>query len=79
MDFAPTNETEDKLLLFMRKRLNGRVSVERLLSGMGIVNIFNFVSEVLEPKIASKDPEDVRIIGIDKSFTDWDAIIVETE
>ena len=28
---------------------------------------------------ASKGPEDVRIVGIDKSFTDWDAIIVETE
>ena len=28
---------------------------------------------------ASKGTQDVRIVGIDKSFTDWDAIIVETE
>ena len=28
---------------------------------------------------ASKATQDVRIVGIDKSFTDWDAIIVETE
>ena len=28
---------------------------------------------------ASKATQDVRIVGIDKSFTDWDAIIVETQ
>ncbi len=28
---------------------------------------------------ASKGTQDARIVGIDKSFTDWDAIIVETE
>ena len=28
---------------------------------------------------ASKGTQNVRIVGIDKSFTDWDTIIVETE
>jgi hypothetical protein len=28
---------------------------------------------------ASKGTQDVRIVGIDKSFNNWDAIIVETE
>ena len=28
---------------------------------------------------ASKATQDVRIVGIDKTFIDWDAIIVETE
>jgi preprotein translocase subunit SecG len=28
---------------------------------------------------ASKGTQDVRIVGIDKNFTDWDAILVETK
>jgi len=28
---------------------------------------------------ASKGTQDVRIVGIDKNFADWDAILVETK
>ncbi|MEO6562173.1 MAG: glucokinase [Nitrosospira sp.] len=41
-DFAPADELQDQLLLYLRKKF-GHVSIERLLSGPGLTNIFNFV------------------------------------
>ncbi|MCG3154166.1 MAG: Glucokinase [bacterium] len=43
-DFAPTNEIEIELLRFLRTRLR-RVSYERVLSGPGLVNIYEFLRE----------------------------------
>lgn len=43
-DFAPRNEIEIELLRFLIKR-HGRVSYERVLSGMGIQNIYEFMVE----------------------------------
>lgn len=49
-DFAPRNEREIQLLRFLRHRLRhrhkGRVSWERVLSGPGLKNVFDFVVEV---------------------------------
>lgn len=42
MDFAPGNALQDELLQYLRARF-GHVSVERLLSGPGLVNIFDFI------------------------------------
>lgn len=42
MDFAPADALQDRLLLHLRKRF-GHVSVERILSGPGLTNIFNFL------------------------------------
>lgn len=42
MDFAPADELQDRLLKFLREKL-GHVSVERVLSGPGLTNIFNFL------------------------------------
>lgn len=39
--FAPLNEEQDRLLTFMRG-LYGRVSVERLVSGPGIIDLYRF-------------------------------------
>ena len=44
MDFAPTNELQFKLFDNLRVQF-GHVSVERVLSGPGLVNIFNFLVE----------------------------------
>jgi glucokinase len=44
ISFAPNNEEEIKLLEHLRRRY-GRVSVERVLSGPGLVNIFEFLNE----------------------------------
>ena len=40
-DFAPTNENESKLLFFLKKKY-GHVSYERVCSGPGLCNIYEF-------------------------------------
>lgn len=62
-DFAPSDETEDELLKYLRKKF-GHVSYERIASGSGILNIFEFlrsnekytVNSELEQKIKAGDP-----------------------
>lgn len=56
VDFAPNSEEEDEILAVLRREL-GHVSCERLLSGMGLVNIYRAIvisdnrnPEKLEPK-----------------------------
>lgn len=44
VDFAPIDDIQMRLLKYMQKKLH-RVSVERVLSGQGIVNIYNFIRE----------------------------------
>jgi len=44
-DFAPLNPLQDKLLVWLRKRHNEHVSVERLVSGIGIFTIYEFLKE----------------------------------
>ncbi len=52
VDFAPRTDLEVELLRFLRKEF-GRVSVERVLSGPGLFNIYRFLREnggVAEPE-----------------------------
>jgi glucokinase len=45
-DFAPRSEVEFQLLKYLRDRYNiGRISVERVVSGMGIVAIYQFLRD----------------------------------
>lgn len=44
-DFAPRDELEIELLLYVRQRLGGRVSYERILSGPGIYTIYQFLRD----------------------------------
>lgn len=44
-DFAPRNELEIDLLLYLRKQIGGRVSYERVLSGPGIYKIYCFLRD----------------------------------
>lgn len=44
VDFAPRDEEEDALLAWLRER-HGRVSVERVVSGPGLVAIYEFLRE----------------------------------
>jgi len=44
-DFAPRNEVEVKLLEHLQKKFNGHVSFERVLSGPGLVNIYEFLRD----------------------------------
>jgi glucokinase len=41
-DFSPRSTEESDLMLFLSKKFKGHVSVERLLSGPGIYNIYQF-------------------------------------
>jgi glucokinase len=43
-DFAPRNKLETELLFFLQKKFT-RVSVERVVSGPGVIHIFEFVKE----------------------------------
>ncbi|HVR98618.1 MAG TPA: glucokinase [Thermoanaerobaculia bacterium] len=45
-DFAPRDEEESGLLLFLRQRLGGRVSVERVVSGPGLYNVYEYLRQV---------------------------------
>ncbi len=45
VDFAPRNEREFELLNYLREKVGGRVSYERVLSGMGIHNIYSFLRD----------------------------------
>jgi glucokinase len=45
-DYAPRNEDEISLLRFLQHKYNGRISYERVISGMGMTNIYEFLREV---------------------------------
>ena len=65
-DFAPTNEIEIELLKYLKKEFK-HVSCERVTSGLGLVNIFNFlkitwyshINEELSARIENEDPSAV--------------------
>ena len=66
-DFAPRNEDEIDLLRFLKQKYNGRISWERVVSGMGIGNVYEFLRDVrgmeeprwLAEQIAEGDPNAV--------------------
>ncbi len=66
-DFAPRNEDEIDLLRFLRQKYNGRISFERVVSGQGLTNIYEFLREVrgieepawLAERMATEDPNAV--------------------
>ena len=66
-DFAARNETEIALLQYLRRTLEGRVSFERVVSGLGIKNVYAFCKDdrkMEEPvwlaeRLAKEDPNAV--------------------
>lgn len=66
IDFAPTDEIQSELLGFMRKKYH-RVSLERVLSGQGLIDIYLFVNEnkklgeAEEQKLAALIENDQRV------------------
>jgi glucokinase len=44
-DFAPRTDREIELLRYMRQRLGGHVSYERVLSGPGLTNLYTFLRD----------------------------------
>jgi glucokinase len=45
-DYAPRNEDEIDLLRYLKQKYNGRISYERVVSGMGLTAIYEFLREV---------------------------------
>jgi glucokinase len=45
-DYSPRNEDEIDLLRFLKQKYNGRISWERVVSGMGMTNIYEFLRDV---------------------------------
>src|SRR5271165_968624 len=66
-DFAPRNEDEIDLLRFLKQKYNGRISFERVVSGMGMTNIYDFLRDVrgmeepawLRDRMIEEDPNAV--------------------
>ncbi len=66
-DFAARNDREIALLEYLRRTLNGRVSFERVVSGIGIKNVYAFLKEEekieepawLEERMKTEDPNAV--------------------
>ena len=66
-DFAARTDREIALLEYLRKTLNGRVSWERVVSGIGIKNVYAYLRDVekldepqwLRDRMAAEDPNAV--------------------
>jgi glucokinase len=66
-DFAPRNEDEIDLLRFLWQKYKGRVSYERVVSGMGLTNIYEFLRDArgleepawLAERMTQEDPNAV--------------------
>jgi glucokinase len=66
-DFAARTEDEIDLLRYLRRVLNGRVSVERVVSGLGLRNIYSFLRDEkgidepswLKERMETEDPNAV--------------------
>jgi glucokinase len=67
VDWAPRNDREIAMLQYLMRTLNGRVSTERVVSGLGIKNIYSFLRDDqkmdepqwLKDRLASEDPNAV--------------------
>jgi glucokinase len=66
-DFAARNEEEIELLRYLQKTLGGRVSSERVVSGIGLANVYTFCRDVkglpepqwLKDRMRTEDPNAV--------------------
>ena len=45
-DFAPNDAVEDGLLTYLRQKLGGHVSYERILSGRGIADLYDYLRQI---------------------------------
>lgn len=64
--FAPGDETELQLLQILMRRY-GRVSNERLLSGPGLVNLYQALSEIRQQPAKSLTAADITTAALDRS------------
>lgn len=70
-DFAPQDEVQTRLLLALHAKY-GHVSWERVLSGMGLVNIYNFLTGKERPY------DETLPMEIARSFANGDSVAAQT-
>ena len=63
VDFAPTNELEMAIQRELRERF-GRVSVERLLSGEGLVNLYQAMAAIRKESVPTQNPEAITSLAM---------------
>jgi glucokinase len=68
-DYAPRNEEEIELLRFLQRKYNGRISWERVVSGQGITNIFEFLRDVRGVEVPPALAEELAAVD------DWNSVI----
>lgn len=64
VDWAPRNPLEIELLEWLMKRMNGRISTERVVSGLGLKNVYEFLRDGkgmdepawLKERMSTEDP-----------------------
>lgn len=74
IDFAPTDAIQIDLLSYLRKKYH-RVSLERVLSGNGLVNIYRFVCD--NKFFGEKENQDLRSLLANEKNVDVAAVISE--
>lgn len=53
VEFGPTCDLENRLLVFLQAKFGGRVSAERIISGKGLVNVYSFLREEYPNKVVA--------------------------
>jgi glucokinase len=69
-DFAPRSPQEIQLLQYLQPKIGGNVSVERIVSGMGIVAIYQFLRDSLAVPIAEQTPATIHLA---QTVASWEA------
>jgi glucokinase len=70
-DYSPRNEDEIDLLRFLKQKYNGRISWERVVSGMGMTGIFEFLRDVRGMDVSRELAEQI------ETAHDGNAVITE--
>jgi glucokinase len=66
VDFAPTDDTEMAILRILKARF-GRVSVERILCGQGLLNLYQAHAEIQGVAAPLDAPEKITAAALDQS------------
>jgi glucokinase len=78
-DYAPRNEDEIDLLRFLKEKYNGRVSFERVVAGMGLTSIYQFLRDVRGMEEPAWLAEKIAQVGDPNSVITENALSAKSE
>jgi glucokinase len=70
VDFAPRNEMEIELLIFLKKKFE-HVSYERVISGAGLVSLYRFLIETKREALAFDIEQEMKLKDPSFVISDW--------